>query len=758
MEVIIKTLLGKTSDTYVKYIEDLLSEERREILNEQEKDMLEYLYVTYDESDKFPTQNYFLKQFPEYSIPLDSSEPLQLHDLEIHYKKMVKKRSKQVISRKVMQVSSKITDEGFTDEVHDELSEIYKLNRDVELDESVFDISVIREIYELKKQQPLGLQTYINEIDEKIGGLSSGTVNVVLAWTGSYKCISEDERVPTSKGLLTMKDIYVRFSKGERFKVLSEEGSRDIVHAHDEGRKKSYILSTERGNKIEISPVHRFKVINKLGVIEWRMSEDIKVGDKLLLTKRESLWGDLEVDNDYAYLVGKHSGTNALPEWVFKAKKKYVASLLRGLFDTDGSTSTDKRKNNITLTTISKKVAYEVSTLLRNFGIRVSVNKYRYKDNNPYYHVRIITLESKLLFLEEIGMSSTKKRDRLLLEDNINNREILPNTLVKNYHPTIKFIVDNDAYIEEVVSKEESECYMYDLTVEGSPTYVVNNFITHNTTFAINIGYNNTYKMGYNVVYISLEVPKEDIIYNILSRHSFDSKFTKYPYIGHRRIRQCELNPEEEEFVFEEVLNDFMEEGKGDLVILDETDFKSFTFPEIRKKLEEVDERIGGIDAIIWDHANLFKFSESDKRLSQNDIINEYVSWIRQIGIKWVKDEETGNYRQLTNIILAQANRQGWKKADKNGGRYDLTAIAEANELERCAYRVLALYTNEDLKQSKEVLVQILKNRSGPTLYEPVSVFADPVPYVIGDEMEGFSDVISTDSFSDVFGNDDLDF
>lgn len=465
MEVLIKTILGKTSDTYLKYIEDLLSEERLEILSEQEKEMIEYLKVTYEESEKFPTEDYFLKQFPEYSVPLDVAETLEIHDLDIHYRKMVKKRSKQLISRKVMQVASKITDEGFSDEVNEELNEIYKLNREVDLDDSVFDLSVIKEIYERKKNQPLGIQTYINEVDEKIGGMSSGSVNIIFGWTGSFK-----------------------------------------------------------------------------------------------------------------------------------------------------------------------------------------------------------------------------------------------------------------------------------------------------TTFAINIAYNNTYKLGYNVVYISLEVPKEDIIYNILSRHSFDTKFDKYPFVGHRRIRQLEISEEEEEYVFNDVLDDFMEEGKGELVILDETDFKSFTFPEIRKKLEEVDERIGGIDGIIWDHANLFKFSETEKRLTQNDIINEYVSWIRQIGIKWLKDEETGDYRQLTNIILAQANRQGWKKADKNGGRYDLTAIAEANELERSAYRVFSVYTSEDLKQSKECTVQILKNRSGPTMYEPLSVFADPEPYVIGDDMEGFDDFISTDSFGDIFDDDGLGF
>jgi len=259
-------------------------------------------------------------------------------------------------------------------------------------------------------------------------------------------------------------------------------------------------------------------------------------------------------------------------------------------------------------------------------------------------------------------------------------------------------------------------------------------------------------------VIISLELPKEHIMYNVLSRHSFRNKFTEYPYIGHSRMKKYGLDDDEEEFVFGEVLEDFEENKEGELVILDETDFKNFNFADIRKRLETVDDKIdGGIDAIIWDHANLFKFSGQQGRMSQYDVINEYVSFIRELSIKWLKDEETGDYRQLTNIILAQANRQGYIKANKDGaGRYDLTAIAEANELERAAYRIFSIYTNENLKQSKEAKVQILKNRSGPTLYDPTSIFADPVPYVVGEDVEGFSETIAESDFDSVFDDGDL--
>ena len=72
-------------------------------------------------------------------------------------------------------------------------------------------------------------------------------------------------------------------------------------------------------------------------------------------------------------------------------------------------------------------------------------------------------------------------------------------------------------------------------------------FTSHfKTTFALNIAYLNSYYRGYNVVYITLETPKQDMYWNLLSMHSYDTKFSKYNYIEHERIRRGLLTPEEE--------------------------------------------------------------------------------------------------------------------------------------------------------------------------------------------------------------------
>ena len=94
-------------------------------------------------------------------------------------------------------------------------------------------------------------------------------------------------------------------------------------------------------------------------------------------------------------------------------------------------------------------------------------------------------------------------------------------------------------------------------------------------------------------------------------------------------------------------------------------------------------------------------------------------------------------YRKLISLVNIQANREGFKRASKLGGQYDLRAISEANEVEKASYRVFSIYTDDYMKEAKEARVCILKHRSGKTTTEPLVVYVDPVCYYIGDEVSG---------------------
>lgn len=271
------------------------------------------------------------------------------------------------------------------------------------------------------------------------------------------------------------------------------------------------------------------------------------------------------------------------------------------------------------------------------------------------------------------------------------------------------------------------------------------------TTAAVNIAYN-ALEMEKNVCYITMEVPKIDMNYNFLSRHSFESKFKKP--ISHSNIKKKELSKQDADYLFDEILPDFKQLYEDRLYILDETDFEAYTFTAFENRLRACDklatEKTGhGLDLVIVDQAQLLKFGGGiDKAGNETSVINLYVSFFRQQAINFLHSK-----RPCTILMLSQINRDGFNYACKHQGRYSLTNLAEANELERASAIVLALFTDESLKASKQVSIQMLKSRNGETLVDPVLSFMDPVYYVFGSKASNTGATYSAASMDALFGD-----
>jgi replicative DNA helicase len=281
---------------------------------------------------------------------------------------------------------------------------------------------------------------------------------------------------------------------------------------------------------------------------------------------------------------------------------------------------------------------------------------------------------------------------------------------------------------------------------EGTITTIAGYTSHFKTTMALNIAYLNSYMYGYNLIYLSLETPKEDMYFNFLCRHSYSTKFSKYSYIPHDKIRKCELSTEELDYLYNVVEPDLKstyidkdgyECKRGRVIIWDESDLKSMSFTDIMNAFEKLDDELGGdLDGFIIDYVQLCKFADNGKGMDDNRVINGYVTFFRRMTQKFRYGEKK---KRLIGVLLAQINRTSWSRAKNKAGRYDLTCLADANELERGSYRVFTTYTTEEQKAANEAQVQILKNRSGPTMWDPVCVFADGSAYVFGEMDEGFN-------------------
>lgn len=771
MRNIIYSSFSKDDPYYIDYLK-LFEEEADNykknykidsVLSDVERKFLDYIISSFESSGETPSKDLFIKVFSD-EIPLehefDSAVEIGINDFRVYIFNLIDRRVNRYISERLDVLNQKVKDTGITDEIAQEFTKLTSLsNRNKAKD---IDIEInSREEYDLKKERPVGLITGIPEIDDKIGGMSPGTVSTIAGFTSQYKCVSENEHVYTNRGLLTMREIY-HIGVHSDLMVQSEFGFSKLVAVHDEGVRKSYIIYIG-GIPIETSPVHRFRVLTDDG-LEWVEAQNLKCGDRIVQSLKQC----------------HHVGNNGdVGYWIHDAE--LVAR-------------THKSFDDVLFTESVECWKAFISKLFVHIGYVIENGKtfmYFLNDNKAYSVSRM---------LSALGISTEYVNNKLFIKGAISLDRFINVVGFGVYNDVVNFVRLSDWHDEhlsamyvdmafsrndceefinaeltwnDVTDIEQSECYMYDLTVSGSPTYCLNGYVTHNTTMALNVAHLNAYELGYNVCYLSLETPKEDINWNLLSCHSYDSKFSKYNFVGHDKMRRGTMTSEEEDFIFNEVepdlKNDYIDdEGntrkRGKVVILDESDFKTFSFGEISAAIEKVDDKLGGkLDCVIVDYIQLCKFSGQGVTYDANSQINSYVTFFRRLAQnfkKEIKEDGTEDVRQLTMILLAQINRSSWQKASRNDGRYDITCLADANELERGSARVFTTYTSEDLKARKSAQVQILKNRAGQTMYDPVTVYADGESYVFmsEDNMNGSFSADGLASVESAFASMDDDF
>lgn len=269
------------------------------------------------------------------------------------------------------------------------------------------------------------------------------------------------------------------------------------------------------------------------------------------------------------------------------------------------------------------------------------------------------------------------------------------------------------------------------------------------TTEAINMTHGNVTKTGQNGVILSLEMPKKYLHYMMLSRHSFSPEMQQYgDPIENQKIIRTLLNEEEEDFVFGKVRESLEAKENGRFMVLDRTDFDSLDHNGITLRLRKIPFQI---DFIVVDYAQRFKYIPEAKLYGGgNDAANHYIDYFLNVAVG-----KSLGY-PVSVAMLAQTNRDGKKSADANNGRYDISALAELNSLDRDSAYIMFQYKDANLLESNELKVSLPKNRFGNVIEEPVTTYVDPKYCVIGEEIEGFSDEGVASGFSDMlFGGGD---
>lgn len=227
------------------------------------------------------------------------------------------------------------------------------------------------------------------------------------------------------------------------------------------------------------------------------------------------------------------------------------------------------------------------------------------------------------------------------------------------------------------------------------------------TTFMTNLAYNKL-REGRNVVYLSLEIPKADMYFNLLSLHSTDDKFSMR--IPHSELKRSLLTEEQKKILFNDIYEDFKQHKKH-LALIDIKDVGFNSFSNYTKLLDKIDKQFiketgTGVDMVIVDHIQMLKNNTDLIGNNSYELVSKWVDYFRRNTIDFL-----GTGRAIATFVVSQVSRKGQEDSERHYGKYSLSAFADSSELERQSANVFSIKTDYTMFTS-EIAFSVHKYRN----------------------------------------------
>ena len=233
---------------------------------------------------------------------------------------------------------------------------------------------------------------------------------------------------------------------------------------------------------------------------------------------------------------------------------------------------------------------------------------------------------------------------------------------------------------------------------------------------------------------------------NILTIYAYISG--KENILDFDKIKKGSITKDQENTVVD-LWGKFISESKEDLTVLDQTDCPSFDPASLSNFLDNL-YNIGPFHFLVFDYIQRLRHHTA-KGYDMKELMNVVVSTLQE------KCTNIGKFKdKIVLLLLSQAKREGMAAANRNEGKYSMTDTAEVNAIERDSFYIMSLWADEESIYNNNVKYQLLKNRSGITLVDPVNTYVDAKNFILGDiYLENYNNVISNDSFDDLIGIED---
>lgn len=238
------------------------------------------------------------------------------------------------------------------------------------------------------------------------------------------------------------------------------------------------------------------------------------------------------------------------------------------------------------------------------------------------------------------------------------------------------------------------------------------------STLLLNIALNGAVDGGWNMYIPSSEMPADDIKLMLVAMHSANPVFQPQGRPLHAtRLLLGALNAQEEAF-FKLVMDDLSNNpAYGSIRVRDSGDFTSAGSVFQMVQRDHMDEEV---DCLLPDYITRLpldaKYLKYDHTTGMNLTIADWKRFAMQF--------DNGN--GLPVVSPFQINREGYKRAKTNGGRYTKADFAQYNAAEKEADNMGYIFYDEDEAATSEPKGGLAKARYGAMVFDPVNFYIDP--------------------------------
>lgn len=344
------------------------------------------------------------------------------------------------------------------------------------------------------------------------------------------KCITGDSLVLTDQGIFPIEQLGSADPEG--FSPLSvrvaQAAGREAnsSHFYNGGVQPVVSIQSAAGYAVRGTHNHRVLVLGDTGEVGWKFLSDVAIGDYLAINRKTDLWAKSPVDLSLylpktqldeslgarlGHLVGGgRDGTieeirvlreigwqpGCVPWPILRSPRTVVCAFLRGLFEVGG--------NATSLHCATPRLAHEVQTLLLNLGIvtdavgqgpdrtlqargarsyRMLADLTGLKCSEVSSEGATETIPHQQTWVDSLGtfggVSDTVTHDQVR-QALLGAEPTAPQAALAHFER----LLDEDFFFDPVVTREEGEEQVYDLTVPDGAAFVANGLVNHNTTLS----------------------------------------------------------------------------------------------------------------------------------------------------------------------------------------------------------------------------------------------------------------------------------